>query len=58
MRYDNLKPAVHRDACHEIGDTLGLDHNFYKTSCLYGTITTDSSRYPAAGDYSILEEIY
>jgi predicted Zn-dependent protease len=42
--YAYTSSELQQNTCHEIGHVLGLDHNFYKTSCLYYAITTDSSR--------------
>jgi hypothetical protein len=56
--YSYTSGELMQDACHEIGHTLGIDENFYLTSCVYRQVETDASRYPAAGDYSVLTEIY
>jgi len=45
-------------ACHELGHALGLDHNTFKSSCLYyqpGAATTDN---PSTSDFQMLDSIY
>jgi hypothetical protein len=44
--------------CHEMGHTLGLDHNLFKTSCMYHQARSDVTRLPASGDFRMLESIY
>jgi predicted Zn-dependent protease len=56
--YAYTTSELQQDACHETGHALGMGHNYYKTSCMYGSIAPDASRYPAAGDYTILTQVY
>jgi hypothetical protein len=44
--------------CHELGHALGLDHNLFKTSCMYGAADADVARTPHTGDFLMLESIY
>jgi hypothetical protein len=51
--------GLQQNACHELGHGLGLDHNISGTSCMWYAITnTTATRYPADGDYLMLESIY
>jgi hypothetical protein len=45
-------------ACHEMGHTLGLDHNLFKTSCMYHQARSDVTRLPSSSDFRMLEYIY
>jgi hypothetical protein len=57
--YSYNSAGLQQTACHELGHGLGLGHNLGTNSCLYFQLTnTQSTRYPATGDYLMLESIY
>jgi predicted Zn-dependent protease len=56
--YSYTSSELQQMTCHEMGHAIGLDHNFYKTSCLYYAVDPGASRYPANVDYSLLVTIY
>jgi hypothetical protein len=45
-------------SCHEAGHALGLDHNAYRTSCLFWQADGQVTPYPGRGDWSMLHQIY
>jgi hypothetical protein len=45
-------------SCHETGHALGLDHNLYRSSCLYWQVDGYVTPYPGNGDWSMLHQIY
>jgi hypothetical protein len=44
--------------CHEMGHSIGMDHNDYTSSCLYFQDDTYVSRYPNSDDFQMLADIY
>jgi hypothetical protein len=49
---------LQQDACQETGHAIGMGHHIDMSSCMYGTIDPNASRYPANGDWLMLENIY
>lgn len=45
-------------SCHETGHALGLDHNAYRSSCLFWQVDGYVTPYPGNGDWSMLHQIY
>lgn len=45
-------------SCHETGHALGLDHNAYRSSCLFWQVDGHVTPYPGGGDWSMLSQIY
>lgn len=57
-RYSGTYAQNQITTCHEEGHALGLDHNLFTTSCLYFERDPGVSKYPANGDYLMLDSIY
>ncbi|WP_109505713.1 matrixin family metalloprotease [Nocardioides speluncae] len=45
-------------SCHETGHALGLDHNAYRSSCMFWQVDGHVTPYPGMGDWSMLHQIY